>query len=311
MHGIRAAASIACLGAWAWAGCSFKGPRLDPADAAPEDAAADAPPPDAPYVPACMTDPSYNNNAGHRYKRLSQDANYDTAIERCAADGAHLAVVETAAENSYLRGLHNDDMWIGFDDLTEEGVFRWVNGASVDFVGWSSGEPNDNGVEDCTYLRTNGSWNDTSCADQKRPVCECEPAYRPPATPACRTATSGFVTRLGRRYFVRTAPQTWPQAEADCEASGAHLLVIGDADENGELDLLLGGPTWLGYTDAAMEGTFRWVNDAPSAFIRWPGGTVPQDDGMDCAVLQDFGSWGNVSCDDSHAYACECDPAPP
>jgi hypothetical protein len=301
------AASLACLGAWS--GCSFGAPRLPASEDAPQ-LDPDAPP-DAPYVPACMTDPSYSNNGGHRYKRLAQDTSYDTAIDRCAADGAHLAVVDDLTENNYLRGLHTADMWIGFDDLTEENVFRWITGATSTFTAWSTNEPNDNGVEDCTYLRPNGTWNDTSCGDQKRPICECDPSYRPPPTPACRTATSGFSIVRGRRYFVRTTPATWQQAKADCESIGAHLLVIGDADENTELDMLLAGPTWLGYTDAAIEGTFRWVNDAPSPYNRWPGSTAPQNDTLDCAVFQDTGSWADAACSDLHRYACECDPLPP
>jgi hypothetical protein len=302
------AASLACLGAWV--GCSFGAPRLagDPDDAPPADPDA---PPDAPYVPACMTDPTYSNNGGHRYKRLAQDTDYDTAIDRCAADGAHLAVVDDTTENNYLRGLHNADMWIGFDDLTEEDMFRWVTGAASTFTGWSTDEPNDNQVEDCTYLRTSGTWNDTRCDDQKRPICECDPDYKPPPTPACRTDTTGFTSLRGRRYFVRTTPATWPQAKADCESIDAHLLVISDGDENSDLDTLLSGATWLGYTDAATEGTFRWVNNAPSPYNRWPGGNAPQNDNLDCGVFQDSGSWADAACGDLNPYACECDPLPP
>jgi hypothetical protein len=92
---------------------------------------------------------------------------------------------------------------------------------------------------------------------------------------------------------------------------GAHLLVIGDAIENTEMDGALTPEHWLGYTDAANEGTFLWVNNSPSPYKNWPGGAVPQDDGIDCAVLQDSSSWANVDCDEAHLYACECDPAPP
>ncbi len=320
MHGIPAAvASIACFAAWA--GCSFGSPSVRPADAptddaptgdGPGDAPGDGPPTDAPDVQLCLTDPTYvDPGTGHRYKRLDQDADYDTAIDRCAADGAHLAVAETSAENDHLRGLHTADMWIGFDDLTQENVFQWVTGATPGFEAFSGPEPNDNGVEDCTYLRTNGSWNDTDCGEPKRPICECDPQYKPPATPACRTATTGFVTRYGRRFFVRATPRKFQQARDDCASIGAHLIVIGDLDENTDLDLLLAGATWLGYTDGGTEGTFRWVNQSPSIFNRWPGGNAPSDDPLDCAVLQDLGAWANVDCGDTYAYACECDPAPP
>jgi hypothetical protein len=304
MRGIPAA-SIVCL--VAWAGCSFRGPSSgEPGDDAPQ---ADAPQDDAPRMPACMTDLSYSDNGTHRYKVI-QNVDYDTAIDRCAADDAHLAAAETEGESDYLRDLSGGNAWIGFDDLTVENVFRWVNGAATAFVGWVGAEPNDSNGEDCTYLRTDGTWNDTSCGEQRAAICECDPDYRPPATPACRMAASGFMTWMGRRYFVRTPTKTWQQAKADCESIDAHLVAISDLDENTNVDALLTGAQWLGYTDAAMEGLFRWTNSSPSTFNRWVSGT-PTSDLQDCAVLQDSGAWLDVSCDDAYAYACECDPAPP
>ncbi len=308
MRGIRAAASIACLGAWA--GCSFESPRLPAStdDAPPADPDA---PPDAPYVPACMADATYTANplTGRRYKIHAQNVNYDAAIDRCAADGAHLAVVDDLVENTYLSDLLANDAWIGFDDLTEEGAYKWITGAPG-YDGFRNPEPNNDSNEDCAVLRTNGNWHDFGCEAGLHAICECDPSFRPPPTPACRTATSGFFERSGRRVFPGPAA-TFVAAKAACEAMGAHLLVIGDADENTEMDQMLPLAHWLGYTDLASEGTFRWVNTAPSPYVNWVGGTVPQEDDIDCAVLQDGGLWSNVDCATTNPYACECDPAPP
>ena len=298
-----------------WLGCRFSGPPPatgddgddGPANPAP-DASADAVP-DA-YVPACMTDPSYSNNGPHRYKAYAQGTDYDTAIDRCAADGAHLVVVDSMVENEYLRTLITNDAWIGLDDLTTEGTFRWVTGATSAFRRFIGTEPNNAGGEDCTYLRDDGTWNDTGCEDSKRPLCECDPTYRPPPMPLCRTLANGHETRNGRRYFPRTTPATWGAAEADCQAIGAHLVTIGDADENDDLDLRFFGPYWIGYTDAVTEGQFQWNDGSPSTFHRWVAG-APNNDGQDCTVLQDFGSWADQPCGDMHPYVCECAPAPP
>jgi hypothetical protein len=293
-------------------GCQFKAPSpavVDAGEDAPP-ASADAPPPDAAYVPACMTDPTYTASGAHRYKLLTRAVDYDTAIDACAADGAHLAVVDSDEENEHLRTLIDGDSWIGLDDLTVEGSFQWVTGAASPFRRFPLGEPNNLVGEDCAQLQDSGSWNDAGCELPRRPICECDPAYRPPPTPSCRMATTGFEVRSGRRLFVRTAARTWQDAEDDCGSIGAHLLVIGDADENGDLDGRLLGPTWLGYTDAAAEGQFKWVDGSPSTFHRWVV-LVPTNDTLDCAVLQDFGTWTDVACDDMHPYACECDPLPP
>jgi hypothetical protein len=313
MRGIRAAA-LACLGAWS--ACSFKSPEAGtggPGGNAEPDAgpATDAPPP-----PPCMADASYQLNAvtGHRYKVLPQNANYDTAIDRCAADGAHLAVVDSVDENTFLAGIltttgGGNEAWIGFDDLTVEGAFKWVTGAAGANL-YKNGEPNNNSNEDCTAFRPDGTWHDFGCEGPKRPLCECDPAYRPPPTPACRTMTADSFERSGRRVF-RGPAATWANAKAACEAIGAHLLVIGDVGENAEMTQELSGVYWIGYTDAVQDGAFVWVNGSPSTYHRFPGGTVPSDTEDDCAALQDDGVWDDSECDSTNPYACECDPLPP
>jgi hypothetical protein len=305
MRGIRAraAAALACLGAWA--GCSFRSPDASPDDAAPVDVVPDVP-------PACLADPTYVPNAatGRRYKAWQMNVNYDASIDQCTADGAHLAVVDDAVENVYLAGLLvSGEAWIGYDDLTESTAFKWITGAPG-WYGYTGGEPNDNNNEDCTALRSNGTWHDAGCEDARHPICECDPAYHPKPTPICRTMTANSFEESGRRVF-RGPDVTWAQADAACKAIGAHLLVIGDAAENAEMDEMLGPDTWIGYTDIDLDGTFRWVNGSPSAYRNWSGGGIPQNEDADCAVLQDGGLWDDVECDDTHPYACECDPAPP
>lgn len=312
-HRIRAtAASLVWLGALA--GCSFKSPAAGADALAGDDAIDDAI--DGGSTQACLTDATYVANVitGHRYKVLASNVNYDTAIDQCTASGAHLAVVNDLAENGYVGGqlglLGGGEAWIGYDDLTEEGTFRWITGATSAFSAFSGPDPNNSNNEDCTALHSDGSWHDAGCEDSRHPICECDPAYRPPRTPACRSMTANSFEQSGRRVF-RGPAATWADAKAACEAIGAHLLVIGDVAENGEMDGQLAGAHWIGYTDAAKENTFVWVNGATSSYKSWPGGTVPQNDPLDCAVLQDGGAWADLDCATTNPYACECDPAPP
>jgi hypothetical protein len=321
MRGHRIRATAASLGALVWlvwlgalAGCSFKSPAAGADAPAGDDGALDDAT-DGGYTPACLTDATYVANVitGHRYKVLASSVNYDAAIDQCTANGAHLAVLNDSVESSYVAGqlgLLGGEGWIGYDDLTEEGTFRWITGATSTFNNFTGSDPNDNNNEDCTNLRPDGTWHDAGCENSYHPICECDPAYRPPPTPACRTMTASSFEMSGRRVF-RGPAATWAAAKAACEAIGAHLLVIGDLAENGEMDGQLAGAHWLGYTDAATESTFVWVNGAPTVFKGWPGGTVPLDDTLDCAVLQDGGAWADLDCATTNPYACECDPAPP
>ena len=285
-------------------------------DSAPEDAAAadaaDAPPDQFVPIPACMTNPAYSNGpGGHRYRKAAS-TNYDGAIDSCAADGAHLAVFETKAEQDFADTFAGNDVWIGIDDLTTEGIFKWITGAPTTFSGFMGSEPNDAGTEDCTYLDVSGNdWNDTSCADMKEALCECEIGYTPPPTPMCRTLPTGFTLIDGRRYFLEEATErTWDAAKTACEAIGAHLSVFADLDESDHVDNEFFGDSWIGLSDQTTEGAWTWVNGSTDAYRKW-GALAPHtgDTTRNCVLVNV--SWNDVACTETREYSCECDPLPP
>jgi hypothetical protein len=203
---------VLCLGALVLtAGCSFDPsgvPAQPPADASPlvdSAAPADAPPdtvidaslPDAPIadagipdaalpdalLPPCATNPNYVANplTTRWYRYYDMTRTWTQARDICVADGAHLVVIDDADENAYVRSLSSRILWIGLNDRAVEGRFVWVTGAPVTYTNWQSGEPNDYGLsgEDCVEMYTSGLWNDESCGDSLRFVCECDPEYFP------------------------------------------------------------------------------------------------------------------------------------
>jgi hypothetical protein len=283
-------------------------PQEEPIDAPPVIDAIDAMEPVEP--PACLMMPEYTAGPDGRLYRTTIAVDYDTAIDLCSADGAHLAVIESMAENDHLRAFGND-LWIGFDDLTVEGVFRWVTGTPPGFERFEGNEPNNqSGREDCATLRDDGTWNDTSCEDDHVAICECDPAFAAPAKRACRDEIV-FTLFEGRRYLMRQGT-TFAAAETDCANIGAHLVTVGDATENDDVADLFNTPMWIGYTDAAAEGTFAWTTGAPAGFEAFPA-LPPNNDALNCVELLDSpdGEWHITSCDAQRAYACECDPLPP
>lgn len=299
------------------AGCGFSVAATGGVgDSAPDDAAKDAaidvPLDQFVVIPACMTNGAYTDGPNnHRYRKKT-GSHYDGAIDNCAADGAHLAVIETMAENELARTFAGEDVWIGYDDLTTEGIFRWVTGAPTGFVGFTGSEPNDFGTEDCTFLRSSdGTWNDTECGDSRVSLCECEIGYAPPPTPMCRTMSSGYTEIDGRRYYLREgAPRTWAAAKADCESIGAHLSVFADLDENDHVDLMFGGESWIGLSDQATEGAWTWVNGSTDAYRRWGTGAPRNGDPTRNCVAVSL-SWQDIDCTSTKEYSCECDPVPP
>lgn len=273
----------------------------------------------SPGPAACLTSGTYTTRPAstHRY-RVTATLDRDGAADACAADGAHLAVIDDTGENAYVRSIAND-VWIGFDDLTAEGTFRWVNGAPVSFTAWAGGEPNNSfGREDCAYLTpdTTPHWNDTNCGDVRAAVCECEPGYTAPPTPACRTMPAGSTTADGRRYFLRSTGKNWDDARADCASIGAYLIAISDAEENQLVENTLAidaaATSWIGLSDLQTAGTWAWLDGAPSGYTNWTTSAPYPGSGQDCVALQlNDQRWANLSCSAVLSYVCECDPDPP
>merc|ERR1711946_76812 len=74
------------------------------------------------------------------YKTYGAD-NYDAAKTQCQSDGAFLAVPRSEAENDFIAGLiPNEDIWIGINDIENEGSFVAVDGRQVSWTKWDSGE---------------------------------------------------------------------------------------------------------------------------------------------------------------------------
>ena len=304
-----------CLVVVSCVGCSFELPaNVDASGSLVVDALVVDAPPDArqPFNPPCLDDPSYTTGPmGTRYKIPGPGGNTrDSGVDRCAQDGAHLAVIETAAENAYLAAFADaEGAWIGLDDLDIENTFTWVTGSTAAFRGFVSPDPNDNGVEDCVYIRAGGSWNDTNCNDSRRPLCECDAAYEPPPRPACRMGPGATVIN-GRRMFLSTQRLSWTAARDACASNGSHLVVISDDEENTAINNAFSEDVWIGYSDAAAEGTFTWVNGSQAPFHKFPGGTPPANETEDCVVLTNNagGTWDDRPCAEEHLFACECDP---
>jgi hypothetical protein len=129
----------------------------------------------------------------------------------------------------------------------------------------------------------------------------CDPSY-----------TYNEVT--GSWYAVHASPMTWGEAEATCEAEGAHLAVIFGQQEDSVLDGLAPDTSlWIGLNDGVAEGDFRWVTgERDDAWHAWNGGEPNDAWGEDCAVLLGFGSdrWNDAECGDTAAFVCECDGRP-
>lgn len=102
---------------------------------------------------------------------LDPELSWLEAEHACEADGAHLVVLDDAAEHQVIADMVPagvDDLAMGASDRITEGEFVSVTRQPM-FQPWAAGEPD--GAEDCVKL-TQGELKDSSCIDTEEYICE-------------------------------------------------------------------------------------------------------------------------------------------
>jgi len=102
---------------------------------------------------------------------VKTSAHHEDAVASCTAMNAHLAKVETAAQNTMIATLVTGaDSFLGASDVVTEGTFVWEDGTPLSFSKFRTGEPS-NGQgqyqEDCLVIEgsktPNDTWDDRPC----------------------------------------------------------------------------------------------------------------------------------------------------
>lgn len=108
-------------------------------------------------------------------------------------------------------------------------------------------------------------------------------------------------------YRAGAAPQVFTAAEADCETTGGHLVVIGSAAEN---DAARGfaGENFLTGLSADTTFTYAWVDGSALGYANWHAGRPLYVPGaVRVEVAYGDGTWYDMD-DQAVAYLCECEP---
>lgn len=85
-----------------------------------------------------------------------------------------MASPRNAFENDALKELVaklGKMAFLGMNDLETEGIFKHLSGEPMEYANWAEGEPNSDS-EDCIEMYMIGTWNDKSCAEIRKIVCE-------------------------------------------------------------------------------------------------------------------------------------------
>ena len=110
------------------------------------------------------------------YKAYTTELDYEDAKAQCESDGTFLAVPRSQTQNDFFADLltlnWDENLWIGINDIEEEGSFVAVDGREVSWTNWRSGEPSGigDGVKIVGYDAYN-RWSVTFASNTNKFVC--------------------------------------------------------------------------------------------------------------------------------------------
>ena len=267
---------------------------------------------------------------GHFYAIVNTSVSFTNAKAYCENFGGHLVYIESEAEKLFIEdlrqktGLTAQGIWIGASDEGHEGEWKWLNGKSLQYSCWYSGEPNNgNGYEHYAHIRyEDGLWNDASEPNGMIFICEWEkaadmkfPTVQSLRTPEGEEVTLSIYQYNNHYYSIVKTPLVWTQAERFCEYIGGRLLALETEDEAIFIDALRfytgtkNQNILIGASDEVSEGDWRWPNGTKVTYSAWAGGQPDNAGGIEDYVHL-YGSgdtklWNDVNNSQAYYFICE------
>ena len=119
-------------------------------------------------VKACEN--GWEKHGTHCYLWVTENRNWTDAEGFCQKEGGHLASVASDETMGFvLLGAHKrglNDVWLGGNDIAQEGEWSWTDCTPWDVDFWAPGQPSTDGH--CLhYSKTVYPWNDRGCNDER------------------------------------------------------------------------------------------------------------------------------------------------
>ena len=244
---------------------------------------------------------------GHKYELFNTKMSWKDAYQFCEKMGGHLVTINSKDEDEVITELQKtyspyDRMWLGATDEYSEGTWKWITGDSIGYKNWADGEPNDSDDEDFMMIYKNsGKWNDVY--DSTRSglysysfICE----YDNLSDASAFTPTKKFEYDKNH-YEVYSDIVDWQTAKRICELKGGHLIVVDSKGENDYIVSQINGLTndryWMGLTDVASEGNWRWLVPTTSAYANWNTNEPNNDGGLENygEIIASSGKWNDMA----------------
>uniref|UniRef100_A0A8B9H709 Mannose receptor, C type 1b n=1 Tax=Astyanax mexicanus TaxID=7994 RepID=A0A8B9H709_ASTMX len=268
------------------------------------------------------------------YKLNLEKKNWTDARSSCIRVGGNLASVSNSFQQDFLTSkMANEDgipdLWLGLNSLVS-GRFRWTDGSSVTFTGWSKDEPN-------RYVRVTplsqyfaelpfcvanggrqrsepGKWVTKACSELSGYICSR--ALDRLITPTPTELPKTFIKLENSSYMFVQTNMTWNEAQKHCTSLGANLASIRDAFTQSYLTVQvhnLNLPLWIGLNSMETDGYFRWIDNWHLQMERWDHYEPKKD--RPCVYMDVNGKWKTALCNQTYYSVCkqstDVAPTPP
>ncbi|XP_042340447.1 C-type lectin domain family 4 member F-like [Plectropomus leopardus] len=119
----------------------------------------------------------------------------------------------------------------------------------------------------------------------------------------------GWVFFGGSLYLTSSIKKTWQDSRDDCVHRGAKLMIINSYEEQ-EFARKNKKTMWIGLSDRATEGVWRWVDETPLITSFWGKGEPNNYEGRneDCVAVNyhgDTNNWNDLECGSENFWICE------
>ncbi|XP_017266596.1 macrophage mannose receptor 1-like [Kryptolebias marmoratus] len=262
----------------------------------------------SPWIP-------YNGHCFHLQRAVQT---WSDAQRECRKEGGDLVSIRNVEDQSFIISqlgyASNDELWIGLNDRTIEGLFDWSDHSTVTFTSWDFGEPTVSSEdEDCVLIKgENGNWADHSCREKHGFICMKQSSTERTGDEVeidigCK---AGWRKHGSYCYFVGTETKTFADAKEDCERSDSYLADVSNGVDNAFLVSLVGlrpeKDFWLGLSNQNNIDVFTWTNGKFTTFTHWNAGMPGYQQGcVAIATGVSAGLWDLLPCTNQEKYICK------
>ncbi|XP_034089908.1 uncharacterized protein LOC117558055 [Gymnodraco acuticeps] len=196
-----------------------------------------------------------SSHAERQYHFVYEAKNMSEAQRYCREKHTDLATVDSMEVVKLLNnmaGQYKQSAWIGLHD--DRDTWRWsmsdpsfYGSGEIEFRRWRTGQPSNGHDEQCTLLRSDGTWLDYDCNIAYRSVCF-------------------DVTGPNAAFVLIESPMNWTDAQSYCREHHTDLASVRNPAENQQIvDLLPEGGVSIGlYRDS-----WKWSDGSNSSFKYW------------------------------------------